>query len=92
MKEEYISKSVLLGMFTNWKKVNKYYHPEDNNKLIPFSEVVAIINECPQVGEDSSYINNKRFEVERRKGREEVLREVSALLERFSDEVKNETN
>lgn len=84
MKEEFISKKVLLGLINNWVEVDKYYHPDEKVRTIPIGEIKLLVKDCPKAGEDTEYINNKRYDRAYQNGRRDTLRHFARLVDDLS--------
>ena len=47
--EDAVSRQALYEWLDGWKEKNKYYHPHTKNEVIPFGEVIDIIQSLPPV-------------------------------------------
>lgn len=84
MKEEFISKKVLLGLIDNWVDVDKYYHPNEKIRTIPIGEIKLLVKDCPSAGKDTEYINSLRYDRAYQNGRKDTLRHFARLLDDLS--------
>lgn len=47
--EDAVSRKTFLDFIENWKDLNRYYHPNTKNRIMPISEVIGIVNRLPSV-------------------------------------------
>ena len=87
MRDEAISKKVLWDNIKGWTEKCKYYEGKTPEE-IPLSELKALIEECPPIGKDSSFIENARLNNERKKGQTEVVRAVLNSLRPYEESDK----
>ena len=84
MKDEAISKKVLWDNIKGWIDECVYYEGE-KPKEIPLSELKILIEECPPIGKDSSYIRNTRLDNAKKAGQNDVVRSVMKALSHFTE-------
>lgn len=80
MADRLISEKVLLSLVDNWKDLSNYYHPDLKHDKIPFNEVKAIIRSAPTAGEDAAYLDDKRLDVEYKRGKNEAINAIKSYL------------
>ena len=47
--EDAVSRKTFLDYIENWKDLNRYYHPNTKNRIMPISEAIGIVNRLPSV-------------------------------------------